>query len=116
MTADIANDKLEQISLENKKLKEEIVDLQFRSMRDNLIFVNISEERLENPDITEKLLLKFLEESLHMPADEVAEIKFERAHRSGPTEKKPRNIVAKFSGLLYSARRDAKIRIDEFLA
>ena len=57
----------------NGELKEELLDLKSRSMRDNLIFRNIEETMDEN---TEEVLKKFLSDHLKMN-----NVNFERVHR-----------------------------------
>ena len=81
----------------NSELKEELLDLKSRSMRDNLIFRNIEEKKDEN---TEEVLKKFLSDHLKMN-----NISFERVHRMREKQtganrhsaKKPKLIVAKFN-------------------
>ncbi|XP_052768003.1 uncharacterized protein LOC128208479 [Mya arenaria] len=75
-------------------LKSEILDLKCRSMRDNLLFHKIPEEKDE---ICEQKILQFIQEKLKIDnATEV--IRLQRAHRIGPYQgDKTRPIVAKFS-------------------
>ncbi len=40
------------LSEENKKIKETVIDLQARSMRDNLVFSGITESAEEDPEVT----------------------------------------------------------------
>ena len=47
----------------NRKLRDSVIDLKARSMRDNLLFFNIPEE--ENEDTT-KMIHKLLEEKLEI--------------------------------------------------
>lgn len=85
----------------NKSMKEELIDLKCRSMRDDLIFTNIP-ERIQNVDgrrydDTEQELNAFLHDNLGLD-----DIKFERVHRMAARDKNqhgtgPRPIVAKFS-------------------
>lgn len=87
---------LEQMKLVNTDLKEDILDIKSRNMRDNLIFTNIPERQAED---TEQVLVDFLSTKLN-----INNVKIERAHRmkqrtdrntQGPPA--PRPIVAKFS-------------------
>jgi hypothetical protein len=74
------------------EMQKSIVDLKSRSMRDNLVFCGIHEERED----CEKILQEFLRNKLKISQD----ISFERVHRTGKPDEfsvKPRNIVAKFS-------------------
>ena len=84
------------LTKESQIMKETMLDLQCRSMRDNLIFSGIS--MLENiPDDPEKALKYFMFESLKRSETTVKEITFHRVHRlpsKDPT--KPPPIIAKF--------------------
>ncbi|XP_061178382.1 uncharacterized protein LOC133187025 [Saccostrea echinata] len=74
-------------------LRESMIDLKARSMRDNLIFSGIWEEKNED---TEAVLQEFI----HRKFKHYYEISFERVHRVGKWNEfneYPRNIVAKFS-------------------
>ncbi|XP_038156504.1 uncharacterized protein LOC119793395 [Cyprinodon tularosa] len=85
-----------QLSGENRKMKESILDIQSRSMRDNLVFAGIAEQQDEDP---EAIVRKFLQKKLKIPADQVKNITFHRVHRLGgkkPDKSRPRPIVAKF--------------------
>ena len=85
------------ISAENNALKETILDLQTRSMRDNLIFSGITESSTtEDP---EKLVKDFMLKQLKLPPDTVNNITFHRVHRLGRNlhnTTRPRPIIAKF--------------------
>jgi hypothetical protein len=59
---------LRAVETENKKLKDDTVDLKFRSMRNNLLFSNIPERRNETPVETERVLRDFMEKNLKMDA------------------------------------------------
>ncbi len=72
------------LSEENKKIKETVIDLQARSMRDNLVFSGITESAEEDPEVTVKTFIKTY---LKLPEDTVENICFERVHRMGA--KKP---------------------------
>ncbi|KAL3969407.1 suppressor of tumorigenicity protein 14 [Sarotherodon galilaeus] len=75
-----------QLNRENKKIKETVIDLQARSMRDNLVFSGIPEAAGEDAETT-------------LPEDTVKNIVFDRVHRLGPIRAaagRPRPIVAKF--------------------
>ncbi|XP_062619728.1 uncharacterized protein LOC134281270 [Saccostrea cucullata] len=74
-------------------LRESMIDLKARSMRDNLIFSGIWEEKNED---TEAVLQEFI----YRKFKPGYEISFERVHRMGKWSEfneYPRNIVAKFS-------------------
>jgi len=83
----------------NKKIEKKIIDVQARSMRDNLIFYNIPEsEAAEDRDGPEKLISNVIKEKLGTQE----KVHFERVHRMGARRNadgspKTRPIVAKFS-------------------
>jgi hypothetical protein len=102
-TADIksnmaeTNLRLKSLESENQKLKSCVVDLQCRSMRNNLIFTQIEESNSETNEQTEKKLRDFLVDKMKLQDDRVAEIQFDRVHRMGKPGNGPRQIIAKFS-------------------
>lgn len=78
-------------------LKAQVLDIQCRSMRDNLIFFGIPEERGETDEDCVRKILTFMEEKLEIESAS-DHIKLHRAHRMGrfnPTKVRP--IVAKFA-------------------
>ena len=88
--------KAEQEAKEND-LNAKILDMKCRSMRDNLMFYKIPEERNETDDDCVEKVLKLIEEDLEIP-NAKAEMELHRAHRIGrynPTKVRP--IVAKFA-------------------
>ncbi|XP_061179393.1 uncharacterized protein LOC133188019 [Saccostrea echinata] len=88
LTSDIT-----ELSNGQRELEKSVIDLKSRSMRDNLVFTGIPENREEN---CEDVLRDFLKTKLKIHD----EIPFERVHRLGKPDEfrtKPRNIVAKFS-------------------
>lgn len=85
---------IEEMMSVNAELKEDLLDLKSRSMRDNLIFTNIPESHNEN---TEAVLSEFLQSKLQLNG-----IQFERVHRlktrrDSRVPHRPPPIVAKFS-------------------
>lgn len=77
----------------NASLQESVTDLKARSMRDNLVFTGIREERWED---TEQVLLGFLQNKYKLDY----RVDFERVHRMGKWSEfsvHPRKIVAKFT-------------------
>lgn len=85
---------LESIKKENKIIKESMLDIQSRSMRDNLIFSGIEESAADNP---EALVKSFMTTSLKLSKETVDSIAFARIHRLGkPRGNGPRPIIAKF--------------------
>ncbi|XP_048733194.2 uncharacterized protein LOC125649569 [Ostrea edulis] len=87
---------LRAMELGNKRLKDDMVDLKFRSMRDNLLFSNTPERQKETPVETERVLPDFLRENLIMDAVQVGSLKFDRVHRTAGS-RTPRVIVAQFN-------------------
>lgn len=84
------------VTAENKQMRESILDLQARSMRDNLIFSGIPETPTDEP---EKLVKDFMIRRLKLSPDTVSNITFHRVHRMGHKRvdaTRPRPIVAKF--------------------
>lgn len=86
---------LTSVTADNKAMKETILDLQARSMRDNLVFTGISEQTTEDP---EKSIKEFMSKQLKLSAETVNNITFHRVHRLGPrnNNNRPRPIIAKF--------------------
>ena len=81
---------IEKLTEKNEELSEQILDLRCRSMKYNLIFTGICEEKHEN---TEKVLRNFLAEQLEIEFN----IEFTSVHRFGKQNRKnSRPIVAKF--------------------
>jgi hypothetical protein len=90
----LISDNRKEQGIKDSEIQKSIVDLKSRSMRDNLVFCGIHEERDE--DDCEQVVRKFLRDKLKITDD----ISFERVHRIGKPNEfsvKPRNIVAKFS-------------------
>jgi len=87
--------KYEQDHQQNESsLKDEIQDLKCRSMRDNLLFHRLPEEKDEN---CEQIVLKAIEEKLKI-ANATTDIRIQRAHRIGAyNTAKTRPIVVKFA-------------------
>lgn len=92
-------DSLKSVTQENIRLNEQLLDLQSRSMRDNLLFHNIDEcstreERL-NENCVEKIQ-SFFETKLNIT--DARDVKIDRAHRIGPFRaNKTRPVVVKFN-------------------
>ncbi|XP_053389292.1 uncharacterized protein LOC128552288 [Mercenaria mercenaria] len=87
----------ENLKQETRKLSDEIVDLQSRSMRDNMLFFNVAEcaniEDRKNEDCRDKIL-NFLKNNLGIE-DANTRFKIARAHRLGKfVSGKNRPIVA----------------------
>ena len=88
------------LEFEHSKLENTVVDLQCRSMRDNLIFTGIPEVDLEDEndyENVERTLVNFLADEMYIRMP----IGFHRVHRLGyldktTEEQRPRPIIAKF--------------------
>ena len=61
-------------------MKESIIDLQARSMRDNLVFSGIPEQADEDPELTIK---NFIQTHLKLPGDAVKNIIIHQVHHLG---------------------------------
>lgn len=95
---DSVRDSMTSITDENRQLKEELIELKARSMRDNLLFYNFAEQKTnrKNESCIDKIY-DFCELELDMP-DVRENVKIDRAHRIGPYKpNKIRPIVAKFN-------------------
>jgi hypothetical protein len=78
-------------------MREELLQHEARSMRDNLIFYNIPESTAETED-TEHIVRQFLQHEMKVSNHDMGSIKFDRVHRAGArSETKHRVIVAKFN-------------------
>ena len=92
--------RLAQLEKENENLKDDLVYLKSQSMRNNLVFVGITEEStIEGPDQTESKLRNHLANVMKLSDEFAKTVKFERVHRS-PSERKQgrnRSIIAKFT-------------------
>ncbi|CAL9685162.1 unnamed protein product [Knipowitschia caucasica] len=83
---------------DNTTFAENILDIQCRSMRDNIILHGIPEENKETYQISEQLVKKFMKEQLNMDQRVVQDIQVARAHRVGKprgASERPRPIVTK---------------------
>jgi hypothetical protein len=90
-------DRVHQLQVENRKLREGLIDMQARSMRDNLIFKGVPESETETAEDIEITLKKIFTDQLHLAQELVDQLKFERVHRFGSPVFKPRRIVARFT-------------------
>lgn len=80
------------------KLEERVTDLTTRSMRDNIIIKNMSEERGEDESKIEAKTLTFFEKELKISAVDMSKISVEKAHRMGkPIKGKTRNVVVRLN-------------------
>ena len=92
-------DELSQLKKQKSTMQDELLYVQSQSMRNNLIFSNLTEPEQETPIQCETLLKSLITDKLKMAQAIVDEIKFERVHRIGHKQDDadyPRKIVAKF--------------------
>lgn len=80
---------VKQLETKNATLEEKTNDLEFRSLRENLLFHGIAEQHNEN---CETLIKQFIREKLEIGQ----EIKIDRVHRLGKPKGRVRPIVVKF--------------------
>ena len=91
-----AKKRIEKLEEDNATLRDKIVDIQARSMRDNLLFFNIPENDKEN---TTELIHELLESKMEIK-EARSNVKIDRSHRIGrkrEDQRKPRPIVVKFN-------------------
>ena len=90
-----STERIQKLEADNAALMNSVIDLKARSMRDNLLFYNLPENRDEN---TTEVVQNLLAEKLGL--ENAKNIKIDRSHRLGKKksgESKPRPIVAKFN-------------------
>ena len=76
-------DELSQLKKQKSTMQDELLYVQSQSMRNNLIFSNLTEPEQETPIQCETLLKSLITDKLKMAQAIVDEIKFERVHRIG---------------------------------
>ena len=106
----------EQLQYETNSVFENMLEMQTRSMRENLIFSGLKEvARFETPEQTEQEVKAFIRDRLEIESD----VKFHVTHRLRPrNDGKPKSIVAKFESrkdrnLVLKAARD-KLKNTEY--
>ena len=78
-------------------IKEDILQIQAKSMSANLVFHNIPEEDPESSDTTARILKQFFANELKIATPDMKFTELDKVHRFGRKwGKKPRPIVAKF--------------------
>ena len=68
---------------EHRNMDNNILDLQCRSMRDNIIFHGLPEQKNKTHQYPEELVKTFLVAKLNIKSEEAASIDFARVHRLG---------------------------------
>ena len=119
------SDNIESLKRRNEELAEEIIDLQGRSMRDNLIFFGFEECRTFDERMNENCIdkiLSFCEKELNLENVRNS-VKLERAHRIGKfTTAKNRPFVVKFNSYqdklsvkkrAFDQLKDSQFRVSE---
>ena len=113
---------VDNLQKENDALTEAVIDLQLRSMSDNLIFHGIAEAANEKVDEVEGQVRAFFQYELQMERREAEKIIISRVHRLGkkktygeaaasaappsPTPPSPRPIIVKFGN--FTQRQQVK--------
>lgn len=99
-----AQSEISKLKEDKAKIEDNLLYVQSQSMRNNLVFANITESAHEKPEDCEKLIRQLMVEKLQLAQDVVDKIGFERVHRMPMdtvtrqgSRDRPRNIVAKFS-------------------
>ncbi len=89
--------RITRLEKDREDLKEDVLQLEARMMRDNLVFYNINEADDEGFDCTDTLV-KFLREEMKISQTNLESIDFDRVHRMGKKFRgSKRPIVAKFN-------------------
>lgn len=82
------------IQKESRQYKAALLDIQCRSMRENVIFSGLDETENDNPEL---VLRDFMCQKLKLPENTVHDIAFARVHRLGRrVPNKSRPIIARF--------------------
>jgi hypothetical protein len=96
-TVNTLKDDFEKLKVANDQLKANMLDIQARSMRENLLFFGLAETH--NEDCSAQIL-EFCETELKITKEEASAIEIDRAHRLGRrnigVNARPRPIVCKF--------------------
>ncbi|VDI48218.1 Hypothetical predicted protein [Mytilus galloprovincialis] len=87
------NASVENMMKENNKLKDELIDIQMKSMKNNLIFYNIKETEEE---ICSEIIGRFCEHNMKI-CGAATKVVISDAHRLGKKGEKTRPILVKFA-------------------
>lgn len=98
LTVNALQTDVEKLSIENKRMKSDMLDLQCRSMRNNVIIMGLQEEESEDYTATENIVKAFMRNDLKMSEDQLLKAAIERAHRLGRKKDRgrPRPVVVRF--------------------
>nr|XP_061779338.1 zinc finger protein 37 homolog [Nerophis lumbriciformis] len=81
------------LTANNRRIKDTLLDVQCRDMRDNIIFLGIRESNAD----PEKTVREFMSDKLKLSPEVVRDITFPRVHRMGrPVDNKVCPIIARF--------------------
>lgn len=97
-TVNTLQTEVEKLSKENKQMKTEMLEIQCRNMRNNVVIMGLKEEETEDYSATENIVKDFMRKDLKMTESQAAEATIERAHRLGRVKdpQKPRAVVVRF--------------------
>ena len=94
MRCQINEGRLTRVEKVVSNLKEELLRVQQRGMKENIVFQNLPEVDHENVRTT---LMEYMTKSLKISPEQIRNIEIERAHRMGQKSQYPRLIVAKIN-------------------
>ena len=101
-------EKNKELDKQKERMDSKLLELERRSMRENLMFFGIEESEDEENDCSE-IIMKFCRENLKMQQADIDQIKLDRAHRMGAKRRNSvRPIVVKFH--YYTDREKVRIK------
>lgn len=90
-------DEVQSLKSENRRIKDEVVDMQAKAMMTNLIIGGIAEKQNETMEQTKECVIEYFKKDLKIPDEEIGDIKTNSVKRLGPKKNdKPRNILVVF--------------------
>ncbi len=118
----ITEGRLTRAEKEIDSLKDRVVDLTTRSMRENLVFKNVPEEEQENAQKIKDKVMTFLSTSLKIDENEIEKVMIERIHCVGKKEVgRNRKVIAKMTSTgkdvvmnhIKNLAKDSEIKISQ---
>ena len=101
-------EKNKEVDKQKERMYSKLLELESRSMRENVMFFGIEESEDEENDCSE-IIMKFCRENLKMQQADIDQIKLDRAHRMGAKRRNSvRPIVVKFHD--YTDREQVRIK------
>lgn len=93
---------METLSKDNKQMRNTILEMQCRSMQNNIVIMGLKEGEGEDYATTKNVVQAFMKDELKMTEAQIAEASIEKTHRLGqvqedPDPEKPRAVVIRFS-------------------